>query len=58
MKQCLIIFAKEHHRGKVKTRLKGFLSEDQCLNLYKAFLKDTISLTKRIQYESKIVAYD
>lgn len=58
MKHCLVIFAKEPEKGKVKTRLKDYLSKIQCLNLYKAFLKDTIDLTKKIQCEIRIIAYD
>lgn len=58
MKRCLIIFAKEPVRGKVKTRLNGYLSHGECLNLYKAFLKDTIALAKKIKCENKILAYD
>jgi hypothetical protein len=77
MKRCLIIFAKEPEKGKVKTRLLPYLSrtfprdevfrksrkvrdlsESYCVNLYKAFLKDTIELAKNIQCEIKILAYD
>lgn len=58
MKRCLIVFAKEPVRGKVKTRLNGYLSGEECLNLYKAFLKDTIELAKKIKCENKILAYD
>lgn len=58
MKRCLIIFAKEPQKGRVKTRLKGCLSETQCTNLYKAFLKDTITLSKSIRCDLKVLAYD
>lgn len=58
MRNCLIIFAKEPQKGKVKTRLKDYLSQEQCLNLYKAFLKDVIDLAKKIKCSEKLVAYD
>ncbi|MFC1708929.1 TIGR04282 family arsenosugar biosynthesis glycosyltransferase [Candidatus Omnitrophota bacterium] len=58
MKRCLIIFAKEPQKGKVKTRLKSCLSDTQCLNLYKAFLKDTFDLAKSIKCDLKVLAYD
>jgi len=57
MKRCLIVFAKEPQKGRVKTRLRSCLSVTQCLNLYKAFLKDTIDLTKNIKCDLKILAY-
>lgn len=58
MKRCLIIFAKEPQPGHVKTRLNGYLSSRQCVNLYKAFLKDTAALARQINCEIKILAYD
>lgn len=58
MRRCLIIFAKEPVKGKVKTRLNDYLSKEECFNLYKAFLKDTIELTKKIRCKDKILAYD
>lgn len=58
MKECLIIFAKEPKKGKVKTRLLGYLSEIQCVNLYKAFLRDTLDLAREIACKHKILAYD
>lgn len=57
MKRCLIIFAKEPKRGKVKTRLSSILSKGQCVNLYKAFLKDTLDTVRKIRCEEKILAY-
>jgi hypothetical protein len=54
----LIIFAKEPAKGKVKTRLKTCLSDEGCVNLYKAFLKDTICLAKTVECENKIIAFD
>lgn len=57
MKRCLIIFAKEPKKGKVKTRLLSVLGKEQCVNLYKAFLKDTIYMAKRVNCEEKVIAY-
>lgn len=53
----MIIFAREPQKGKVKTRLKDFFSSAQLLNLYKAFLKDTLDLAKNINCEAKILAF-
>jgi len=58
MMRSLIIFAKEPEIGRVKTRLSGYLSGGQCLDLYKAFLRDTIDLSKRVKCGLKILAYD
>lgn len=58
MKDCLIIFAKEPKKGKVKTRLQEYLTKNLCLNLYKAFLRDTLALAEKISCEHKILAYD
>lgn len=58
MKDCLIVFAKEPKKGRVKTRLRDCLSETQCVNLYKAFLKDTLDISEKIACEHKILAYD
>lgn len=57
-KECLIVFAKEPQKGKVKTRLEGYLSKAQCVNLYKAFLRDTFELVNKIPCEYKILAYE
>lgn len=56
-KRTLIIFAKEPEAGRVKTRLKKYFSEKQLLSLYKAFLKDTLEIAKRVECEEKIIAY-
>lgn len=58
MKDSLIIFAKEPKKGMVKTRLQDYLSETQCVNLYKAFLRDTLELAEKVVCEHKIIAYD
>jgi len=57
MKRCLIIFAKEPRKGKVKTRFHKRLSRETCLNLYRAFLKDAVHLAKTADCETRIVAY-
>ncbi len=58
MKRCLIVFAREPKKGRVKTRLKGALSETGCLNLYKAFLRDTVNLAQKVKAEEHVIAYD
>lgn len=58
MSDCLIIFAKEPEKGKVKTRLSGHLSAERCFKLYKAFLKDTLGLVKSLRRINKVLAYD
>lgn len=58
MKRCLIVLAKEPKKGRVKTRLQGYLSKTQCVNLYKAFLRDTLELVNKVSCEYKILAYE
>jgi len=58
MRDYLIIFAKEPQRGRVKTRLEGYLTKSGCVSLYKAFLKDTIELARKIKGKQKIIAFD
>ena len=55
MKNYLFIFAKEPKKGKVKTKLYNSISEDSCLDLYKAFLKDTLKSVKRVRNAKKIL---
>lgn len=57
MKRALIIFAKEPKKGSVKTRLNN-LSESKRLNLYKAFLKDTVHSAKQVNCQQRIIAYE
>ncbi|MFC1699947.1 hypothetical protein ACFL1I_08370, partial [Candidatus Omnitrophota bacterium] len=57
MSRCLIVFAKEPKKDQVKTRLSGELSAQQRLNLYQAFLKDTLSLALSFPCEERILAY-
>lgn len=58
MKRFLIVFVKEPQKGKVKTRLEGCLSQEQCLNLYKAFLRDTIELARKVKCQVRVLAYE
>src|SRR3989338_7787309 len=58
MKHCLIIFAREPKKGKVKTRLAGYLSETECLKLYKRFLRNAVLLARNIKCCRRIIAYD
>lgn len=55
--RCLVIFAKEPKENMVKTRLKGCLSSLQRMELYKAFLKDTLEIAKRVDCELRVIAY-
>jgi len=58
MSWTLILFAKEPVGGNVKTRLQGYLSQDRCVKLYKAFLRDTLDVMNKISCKHKIIAYD
>lgn len=57
MKRTLIIFAKEPQRGKVKTRMLSYLSHNKCLGLYKALLRDSIDIAKKVKVGKKVLAY-
>lgn len=57
MKRFLIVFAKEPQEGKVKTRLRKYFSDAQLLNLYKAFLKDSLNIAKKVHCEEKVLAF-
>lgn len=54
----MIVFAKEPEKGRVKTRLREHLSEEQCFKLYKAFLRDTLESVKTLEHIDKVLAYD
>ena len=56
MSGLLIIMAKEPSLGTVKTRLSPPLSPQECVALYTAFLRDTISLVEEACRLSKDVA--
>lgn len=58
MKRCLIVFAKEPKKGRVKTRLHGYLPKTQCVNLYKSFLRDALELVNKVSCEYKILSYE
>lgn len=58
MNNYLIVFAKEPKEGKVKTRLLRSLSKVRCLGLYRAFVKDTLDLARKITSAEKILAYE
>lgn len=53
----LIVFAKEPRLGKVKTRLSDCLSKKQTVDLYKAFIQDTLAIGRKLKNCKKIVAY-
>ncbi len=55
--QFLIVFAKEPRHGQVKTRLSHYLSKDQTVSLYKAFIGDTLAIARKIKNCSRILAY-
>ena len=57
MKRCLIVFAKEPEKEKVKTRLHKDCPKDFSFNLYKSFLKDTIDIAGRAGCELRILAF-
>ncbi|NQU94655.1 MAG: glycosyltransferase [Candidatus Omnitrophica bacterium] len=54
----LVIFAKEPKKHDIKTRLSSFLSDTDRVDLYKAFLKDTVNLAKSVKCDRRIMAYD
>ena len=56
--RSLIIFAKEPQKGKVKTCLLDCLTKNNCLKLYKAFLRDTLDIARAVNCEKKIIAYE
>lgn len=56
MKKVIIIMAKVPIAGTVKTRLQPFLSAEQCGELAKCFLRDTVSKAKSLS-NKLIIAY-
>jgi len=56
MKKVIVIMAKVPIAGTVKTRLQPFLSAEQCAELAKCFLDDTVSKVKSLPNEL-IIAY-
>lgn len=57
MRRVLIVFAKEPIRGMVKTRLKSCFSGGELTQLYKAFIRDTLAIAKRVRNTRKILAF-
>ena len=47
--RALLVFSKSAERGNVKTRLRPVLTEEQCLALHLALLKDTIERVMQIE---------
>ncbi|MDO8489514.1 MAG: TIGR04282 family arsenosugar biosynthesis glycosyltransferase [Candidatus Omnitrophota bacterium] len=58
MKRFLVIFAKEPEENMVKTRLRGSLPASRRIDLYKAFLRDTVDIAKKVDCEARIIAYE
>lgn len=58
MSRCLIVFAREPQKGKVKTRLSGVLTQKQSLDLYKAFVRDTLDSARKVKADTRIIAFD
>lgn len=57
MSRVLIIFAKEPQSGMVKTRLKSCFTDEGLVQLYKAFVKDTLSITRQVSCRKKVLAF-
>ncbi|GBE06415.1 MAG TPA: glycosyltransferase [Nitrospirae bacterium] len=53
--KALIIFARTPVKGKVKTRLKPYLSPGKILRLYRSFIKDTVSACARIKGADRLM---
>ncbi len=54
---CLIIFAKSPDARHVKTRLKGFLSDEERLNLYTQLLDSTVKKMKNLKNTDIYIFY-
>jgi rSAM/selenodomain-associated transferase 1 len=57
MRQALAVAAKAPQPGKVKTRLHSLLSADEATELYRCFLKDTLSLMECVPGTDLIISY-
>jgi len=55
---CVIVFAREPRRGRVKTRLAPFLNDAAIEGLYRCFVRDTLATVRRIRGAAKIVAFE
>lgn len=49
--------AREPEKGKVKTRLRGYLSDDECLRFYRALVRDTLALARKVECDERVLAY-
>jgi rSAM/selenodomain-associated transferase 1 len=56
-KTALIIFAKEPKVGRVKTRLAKTLPDLYVLDLYKAFVKDVLTMALSVKCDEKFIFY-
>jgi len=56
-KTALIVFAREPKEGKVKTRLCKDLPFSTVTRLYKAFVKDILSVARRVQCDQRFIYY-
>ncbi len=45
---AILIFSKSAESGNVKTRMRPFLTDEQCLSLHLALLRDTIAKTRML----------
>ena len=57
MNRSLILFAKEPQFKKVKSRLHNVLTAKKTVQLYQAFLKDMLELSRKIDCEKRFLAY-
>lgn len=57
MRQALAVAAKAPQPGKVKTRLHSLLSIDEATELYRCFLKDTLSLIESVPDTDTVISY-
>lgn len=56
-KRCLIVFAREPQKNKVKTRLAKELSGKKIKRLYQAFIADTLNLARTAKCSQRVLAY-
>ena len=57
-RKALILFAKAPRAGGVKTRLQPFLTPEQTVRLYRAFINDTLALTSALKGIVRRIACD
>lgn len=56
-KTALIVFAREPKDGKVKTRLAKDLSTPTVTRLYKAFVRDVLSIALKVKCDQRFIYY-